>query len=204
MPRRRTPALLLAILLAILLATSACSGSDSPQPAAPAADRIAELEPATMDLARVEFCDLITPRAVRAALRGPSTASESWGNGEKPPLEDSATDVTHEFGCSWTRAGGFAARAWVFARPVTRGFADRVIRSAGDRPRCVTRPGTAFGAPSMTQVCTLPGKRSRVRHAGLFGDTWITCEIAGPAGKASPRQRADTWCARVASALDAG
>ena len=200
---RRSLVPLLAGLLASLLLFGACSGSNDPEPAAAAADRIAELEPGSMDLVRVDFCDVVPPLAVRAALRGPSTAKEGWGNGDRPPLDDSATDLTHEFGCSWTRPGGFAARAWVFARPVTAAFADRVISSARARAGCTTTRGTDFGSPSMTQTCELPRNRGRVRHAGLFGDTWLTCEIAGPRGKAQPRNRADAWCARVASALDA-
>ena len=128
-PRRRllnaASGPLVGLLFGVLL-LSGCSGSDDPDPATPAADTIADLEPGSMDVVRVDFCDLVAERAVRAALRGPSTQAESWGNGEKPPLEGASSDVTHEFGCSWTRAGGYAARAWVFARPVTAAFADRV------------------------------------------------------------------------------
>jgi hypothetical protein len=196
---------LLAFLAAAVLGTAVlagCSGSDEPAPK-PAATSIAELDTITMDLARVAFCDLVPAKAVTAALTGAGTTAEDWGNGDRPPLDDAGSDVTHEFGCSWSRSGGFAARAWVFARPVTAGFGEQVIASTSARKGCTTRRSTAFGKPGLLQTCPLPQQRGRVRHAGLFGDTWLTCEVAGPAGRAAPRQRADAWCAAVASALDA-
>lgn len=195
------------ILTAVALLTTAtllagCSGSEEKEPTAEVT-RIADLNPATMNLVRISFCDLVPPAAIRAALRGPSTQHQEWGNGDVPPIDDAESDVTHEFGCAWSRSGGFAARAWVFARPVTAGFAGELIPAARARKGCKTRRATTFGDPGMTQLCPLSAKRTRVRHAGLFGDTWLTCEIVGPRSKAAPRVRADAWCARIASALDA-
>ena len=202
-PRRRVRALL-PLLLAAAVALGGCSDGEAPA-SSPVPDRIAELDPATTTLARVAFCDLVAASAITSALGGRHTDARHWRNGEAAPVRDDAApgdDLTHEFGCSWTRAGGFAARAWVFARPVTAAFARRVIASARANRTCSTRRTAVFGRPSMMQECPLAKGRARVRHAGLFGDTWLTCEVAGPQARTRLlRQRADGWCASVAAAL---
>ncbi len=202
--RARTAAVSGAVSAALagLLLITACSGSDDPAPKA-TATAIADLDTGSMNLVRVGFCDLVPVEAVTAALTGPSTDLQEWGNGDAPPMDDAGSDVAHELGCAWARTGGYAARAWTFERPVTAAFANQVIASTRARKGCDTRRSAAFGRPGLVQVCTLPAKRTRVRHAGLFGDTWLTCEVAGPRGKAAPRARADAWCATIASTLDA-
>ena len=68
----------------------------------------------------------------------------------------------------------------MFARPVDAAFA-RTGRSRSSRQTegCRTSPGPAYGDPSVTQTCRLPDGGQRVRHAGLFGQTWLTCEVVG-------------------------
>jgi hypothetical protein len=55
----------------------------------------------------------------------------------------------------------------------------------------------------MSQSCRLPDGRQRLRHAGLFGQTWLTCELATTEPeKADLRDRSDAWCSEVANALN--
>ena len=147
--------------------------------------------------------------AVSDALGGKAEDEASWSNGEEVALPDDGPDVpegedvVHELGCAWTGASGATARAWVFARPVDPAFARTAIRSGrGDRP-CRTGSLPAFGSPGATQTCRLPDGRERVRHAGLFGQTWLTCEVVDDASKANDlRSRTDEWCVEVANALN--
>ena len=66
------------------------------------------------------------------------------------------------------------------------------------------RPGPAYGDPSLTQTCRLPDGTQRVRHAGLFGQTWLTCEVSAPAPAevAEVSDRSERWCVEVANTLN--
>jgi hypothetical protein len=190
-----------ALVVAPLLA--ACSGSDdaAPRPT-PSPTPISKLDAGTVRLARAEFCDRLPGSAVPAALGGKAQSHASWGNGD--PVPDAAGesgDVGHELGCSWTGADGAAARAWVFARPVSAAFASQIVRQAGHQAGCTTGKSPTFGNPAILQTCTAgpPNGVSRVRRAGLFGDTWLTCEVAGTSAPDLTR-RTDRWCAAVVSA----
>ena len=66
----------------------------------------------------------------------------------------------------------------MFARPVNADFARSVIASGKETKGCRTIAGPPYGKPAATQVCRLPDGKQRVRHAGLFGQTWLTCELA--------------------------
>jgi hypothetical protein len=199
-PVRHTPALL---LLGALLLVAGCGGSKSAPPP-PTPTPISHLSTSGMDLPRLEFCWLVPDRAVQAALGGEAGDHTGYGNGDRPSEAGVPDDVLHELGCTWTRSGGWAARAWVFAQPVEAPLARRVVAAAGHESGCRTPAGPAFGAPSYTQVCAEKGGAQRVRHAGLFGQTWLTCEVAGPHGADADqiRRRADAWCVSVANALD--
>lgn len=187
--------------LLLLSGLTGCSGSDqaAPEPT-PTPSSIGQLDPASMSLVRVAFCDLVPAAAVTAALGGPVASSATWGNGEAPPLDGAGSDLAHENGCSWTGAGR-VARAWVFGRPVTAAFARQVIAEDRTRPGCSTETAAGFGQPGAVQVCPVGG-RTRVRHQGLFGDTWLTCEITGAGQTTALRARSDAWCAAVANALN--
>ena len=39
----------------------------------------------------------------------------------------------------------------------------------------------------------------RVRHAGLFGQTWLACEVEGPRVE---DERAEQWCVTLVNSLD--
>ena len=197
--RRVVAALLVAPLLA------GCSGSDDPPAESTARPTpIAKLDVAAVRLARAEFCDRVPDEAIEEALVGEAEADDGWKNGDPVPGADGGSgEVGHEIGCSWTGSGGAAARAWVFARPVTADFAGLLVRQAGRQQGCTAEPTPTFGTPAVLQTCTLPDGAQRVRRAGLFADTWLTCEVSGAAAPTLAR-RTDRWCAAVVSALDAG
>ena len=177
-----------------------CSGSDRTPPAATTAPTpISRLDPSRVQVARAQFCDRVPDAAVRRALGGEPEGHAGWGNGDPVP-NGSPGDVGHEIGCAWTGADGAAARAWVFARPVAADFAGTLVAQAGKRQGCTSAAASVFGRPALLQTCTVSPGLERVRRAGLFGDTWLTCEVAG-ASATRPRARLDAWCATVVAAL---
>lgn len=181
--RRVVPALLVAALAA------GCSGTAEEPAPDPPPESVTELDPAEMALPRIDFCELVPEESVAAALDDAP---------QRSARRASDLDV-QESGCTW-RAGGTVARAWIFARPVGKRLATRTTEQAADREGCDAEVDDAFGRPSVHQVCRLGDDRVRDRRAGLFDDTWLTCELAGPAEGLAPR--ADAWCAQVADVLD--
>jgi len=185
--------------------TAGCSGSDEPSTTPTVAPTpIAKLDVGAVSLARAEFCDRVPRSAVRRALGGDAESDDSWGNGDPVATDEGSGDVGHEIGCAWTGAGGAAARAWVFARPVDAALAHDLARTAGHREGCIAEATSVFGSPAVLQRCTLAGGVVRERRAGLFGDAWLTCEITTP-GTVGARERGtrlDAWCAQVVAALD--
>ena len=147
-------------------------------------------------------------KAVTDALGGEADSEAAYGNGDEESIAGVGTDVVHELGCSWMRNGA-TARAWVFARPVSPAFA-RTVVATGERAKgCRSVTGPSYGEPTSLQVCTLPDGTSRVRYAGLFGQTWLTCELAASASASTSateapqlRSRTDQWCVEVVNALD--
>ena len=194
-----------ALLALALLVAGGCSSGDPEPSGAPSPTPIADLDTASVELPRIAFCSLVPEADVAAALGGPARDGTSWGNGDELDLVSpgaaagagSATEVVQEVGCAWTR-GEVTARAWVFARPVTPALARGVVRQAGRERGCRTPQGPGFGSPSLLQVCEADGQR-RVRHAGLFGQTWLTCELAGPE---VGDERAEQWCVTLVNSLD--
>jgi hypothetical protein len=182
----------------------ACSGSPrTPAPTTAAPTPIAKLDLSRIRVARAHFCDRVPDAAVRAALGGKAQADDSWGNGDPVPDGGGSGAVGHEIGCGWSGAGGTAARAWVFARPIAADFAGSLVAKAGKQQGCTGAAAPVFGSPALLQTCTGTDGVERVRRAGLFGDAWLTCEVAGSAGT-HPRARLDPWCAAVVAALDVG
>ncbi|HET9499282.1 MAG TPA: hypothetical protein VFO98_03385 [Marmoricola sp.] len=202
-PSRRSPvAIAVAVLVGVLAAGCSDDAPAKPEPSRPTP--IGKLDTAAVVIPRIAFCDLVPDDAVQDALGGAAAESQEWGTGEPAArVVGGRHDATHEFGCSWSGTGGTTASAWVFARPVTAAFAQQVVRQASSAQGCTTPPAGAFGAPTELQVCTLPGATERVRRAGLFGDTWLTCQVTAPAGAtAALRERADAWCVQLTHALD--
>lgn len=206
------PVAAVAVAVASALAVTVlagCGGDDAPTTVpSSVATPISELRTDDLSLVRVEFCDLVDRAAVRRALAGAARSATSWGNGDPVP-GGSPGDIGHEVGCAWKGSGGRTARAWVFARPVSESFATSLVASTADQARCRVVDGPRFGSPTVSQVCSLtqpgvPGGITRVRYAGLFGDTWLTCEVTGPrAERSQVKVRSAAWCVSIATTLDA-
>jgi hypothetical protein len=193
----RTASLVLLCLLA-----AGCSDGDGPSAdPSPPPTSIAQLRSSSMQVVRVAFCDLVPKKAVRAALGAAPVRARSWRNGDR--VRDAGGDIGQEFGCAWSGPRARVARAWVFARPVTPAYARTLVRSAAHHRGCRTGTGSGFGKPSVVQTCVRAGRTRRIRHAGLFGSTWLSCEISGYGDRAALRKRADAWCVSVANALNA-
>ncbi len=190
--------------LAAALLLTGCSEEKASAPE-PSPTPLASLNTTAMEIPRIEFCQLIPDSAVRDALGGKPDADSSYGNGDEVDVAGEGEEVVHEIGCSWSTDDGAAVRAWIFARPVDAGFARKAIGSSRRTEGCRVGDGPSYGDPSVTQTCRLPDGTQRVRHAGLFGQTWLTCEVADRGGDVGAiRERADRWCVEVVSALDTG
>jgi hypothetical protein len=205
-PSSRAPRSLLRAVAAVLasgLLLSACSEDEESAPPEAAPTPIASLNTVAMQVPRIEFCALVPKDAVSDALGGEAESDAAYGNGDEEELPGVGEDVVHEIGCSWTGKDGSAARAWMFARPISADFARTVVASAKRTKACRLVPGPAYGKPAMTQLCDLPDGTRRVRHAGLFGQTWLTCEVSsGELEAAELRARTDRWCVDVANSLN--
>lgn len=197
---RRWSVLVAALLAPVLLSGLAACSSDDPKarPSATATP-LGKLKASSLRLARAEFCDRIPKTAVRRALGADPSTDASWGNGDPVDGAGGTGDVGHEIGCSWSVANGPTVRAWVFARPVSPAFAAQLVRQAGRGVvGCTVSQTTIFGTPSVLQSCTTPRGIHDMRRAGLFGDTWVTCELSNASNM---RPRLDAWCAQVVAAL---
>jgi hypothetical protein len=192
----------LAALAAVLgLVATGCGGTATPPTATAPPTPLAQLNGTALDIPRIDFCSLLPPVAIRQALGTNGWARDDWGNGDRTDVAGT-TDVVAEHGCRWRADAGTAqASAWVFAGPVDRTTARGVIRQARTATACHLVAGPTYGDPSLTQVCEVPGS-ARVRHAGLFGDSWLTCEVLDAEPVAAVRARADAWCVEVANALN--
>jgi hypothetical protein len=200
----RRPLQGLGLLVTALLVATGCSKDEATAPA-PTPTPLASLDTASMQVPRIEFCKLVPDSAVKDALDGKPDSAASYSNGDEVQVPDVGKEVVHETGCSWSTDAGAVARAWVFARPVDAAFARTAVASSRKTPGCRVARGPSYGDPSMTQTCRQPGGSTRVRHAGLFGQTWLTCEVTDPAGGVpAVRPRADSWCVEVLNALNTG
>lgn len=200
--RRASQPVLTAIvtaLVTLLVLTGCTSGTkSSPPPAAPTP--MSGLNTASMHLPRIRFCSLVPGSAVKDALGAKPDGHASYGNGDRQDLPGVGRQVLQELGCAWTTDAGAAARAWVFAQPVDAAGARTVVLDSKRQVGCTPEQGPQFGDPALFQVCRAPGGAQRVRHAGLFGQTWLTCEVTGTGSDV--RQRAEQWCVQVVNALD--
>jgi hypothetical protein len=203
-PRARLPRAFVVLTVLLALALSGCGKSETPK-ATPSAKPtpIGQLNTSAMTLARVDFCALLPDDAVRKALGGGLGDQVSWRNGDRALIDTDTSDVAHEYGCAWTR-GKFAAAAWIYARPIKTEFAQAVLDKTKNRKDCTADAGPDFGAPHQQQSCLLPDGTQRVRLAGLFKDTYLTCQVQGPREDDEKvlADRADDWCVQVANATN--
>ncbi len=202
--RRGRPAVVMAGLLASVLLLGGCSDDEERAAPEPEPTPIDRLNTTAMQIPRIQFCPRIDPGAIADALGGEPDDDRSWGNGDEAPvLGGGRSDVVQELGCEWTTEDGARAGAWVFARPVTPRLANRVVRDAAGQERCRTAGNAGFGEPSYRQVCRF-GDAQRARRAGLFGQTWLTCELAVPSSTPAREldERTDAWCVEVVNGLN--
>ena len=152
---------------------------------------------------RGAFCAGVDERQVSAAVGSAATDATSWQNGDPVDVGNGAQDLGHEFGCRWTGADGTVAQAWVFAPPVGADQARQLVRSAAKGPGCQIGSGPAFGSPTLALTCTKDGV-VQASYRGLFGDAWLVCEVARPAGATwDAVDRAGRWCVGVLRAAQA-
>ncbi len=184
------------------MALAGCAQGKKAAAPEPSPTPIARLDTAAVEVPRIEFCPLVPKSAVTEALGAQAGSEAAYGNGDEEELSGVGTDVVHEIGCSWTTEG-VTARAWLFARPVDPAFARKVVAQSGKSKGCRTVAGSAYGDPSLIQRCTLPTGENRVRYAGLFGQSWLSCELESSGTEpAVHRSRTDQWCVQVANALN--
>lgn len=198
----RRPAAAAFAFAATALVLAGCSEEKQAAPTAPSPTPVASLSTSALQIPRLEFCQLVPGKSVTEALGGKADSEAAYGNGDEEAIAGVGTDVVHELGCSWT-GNDATARAWVFARPVSPSFAQTVVATGAKTKGCRPVTGPSYGEPSALQVCTFPDGVTRVRYSGLFGQTWLTCELAASATDASQlRSRTDQWCVEVANALN--
>ncbi|CAN5232634.1 hypothetical protein BH09ACT12_BH09ACT12_04720 [soil metagenome] len=201
---------LVAAVVAVLLVTLGGSDDDSP-PAPPAGSGdttaapplstpLADVDTSTLTVQRAGFCDLLAPESIEAVLGGAPKDVRTYGNGESTVITSDITDIAHEYGCRWKR-GSTAARAWVFAPPVTPDDATRLVTAARRSDGCDVRRGAAaFGSPSVARTCPV-GKGFEASYRGLFGDAWLACSFTAPGDdRRKALDLAGAWCAAVAQA----
>lgn len=137
--------------------------------ATPLAEPLTAVDTTTLTVQRAPFCDRMATADLATALGGPVQHAASYQPGGRAAAGGHG-DVGDEYGCSW-RSGHRTAQAWVFAPPVTPGWARQL---AGTTPAgCHAVPDLTYGAPSTALRC---GRT--IRLAGLFGDAWLTCTLA--------------------------
>lgn len=192
---------MLTVLLASLLVLAGCGQQPTPK-AAPKPTPLAELPVAGVEIPRIEFCSLVHPRTISTALGLPATklprgvAETSYGNGDQLDLGPAGDQRVQELGCTWT-LGTESVAAWIFARPVEEPFAQTILASAREQRRCTLTEG-GFGKPGFGQQCPQANGLTRIRHAGLFGQTWLTCQVTGSDQVA---ERAELWCSSLVNEL---
>jgi hypothetical protein len=191
--------------LMITLSAAGCSGSGDSGPEPTTAPSVAldegtplaDVDTTSLVVARAPFCDAVDPAAVTRALGEEPAEGSAYRSGQRIKLSDDVADVVHEFGCRWT-AGDGVAEAWVFVPPVTRERAADLVRTG-----CRGVQDPAFGEPST--VCrTQADGVATYTFRGLFGDAWLTCRLVVGAGQQETLDRADRWCAAVATGAAAG
>jgi hypothetical protein len=168
---------------------------------------LASLDLSALPIPRGSFCAVLEQDDVEAALGGPVSRTAHYDSGDRARLAAGVTDIAHEYNCGYVSASGTQARAWVFAEPVTTEVALGLAREAAGREGCApVADGPRFGTPSVGTRCrTGRPVASVVTLSGLFGDTWLSCQLSTPraSGAAGTVRRAEQWCVRVATSLSA-
>lgn len=213
------------VTVAVLVAGCTADPQDAgqaPSPATSGAAGAAHLDLSDLPIPRGDACDLLAQEDLEQALGSPVTTTGHYGNGEEFEVAPGRLDISHEHGCVFEAADGTTARTWIFARPVTRSEARALVRQAHRGRDCAFPESIRFGTPALTSVCEVTGPAGgaatvRARLEGLFGGTWMGCEVSEPlldgatapsaAGTPPPRadvvQRAEQWCTEVVTTIAA-
>jgi hypothetical protein len=181
---------------------------------APSASPVTGAEPVELDVSRLPiprapFCGDLDAAEVGRVLDGDIEDASAYGTGDTVRVAPGVRDVVHEYGCRF-RGPDAEARVWVFAAPVTRAEARRLVREARAVDGCrEIRTGTAYGRPGVTRLCRGEGsgtgdeKEVEVGARGLFGDAWLSCQVTAADQAAAVTRRAERWCVHVATELAA-
>lgn len=177
------------------------ASAPEPVPSKSASPTVSRADLSALPVPRESVCAAVPEPAVQSALDGPVVSTAHYDNGEQLELPTGEQDVSHEFGCVWTGSDGVEARLWVFARPVSQAEARGLAGSARRGRGCRVDDRVGFGDPGVTSVCPQPSQddepRSRARLEGLFGQTWVGCEVSASAartGREALEQGAVTFC----------
>jgi len=163
-----------------------------------------DVDTTALAVPRAPFCELVDPAAVTVALGEEAADASTYRSGQRAKITTDVTDVVHEFGCSWN-AGDSVAEAWVFAPPVTRERANRLVTLTRERAGCSEAAGAAaYGDPTVATSCRAD-TGIEVTYRGLFGDAWLACALTSPGGQQEELlDGAGRWCAAVATAAAGG
>ena len=199
---------------AVLVLTAGCTSAEQPGArgsSGPTPD-VRSLDLSDLPIARAPFCDLVDPGGVRQALEAPVASSRSYEPGDTAEMVPGYTDVSDEYSCTFATANDSQARVWVFAAPVTKAKARGLARAAARTKGCQVPPSIRFGTPTITTLCEQPGDpvRTAATMSGLFGDTWLSCQVSRPHDGVSTRgnpwevlAQARQWCVDVVTTLGA-
>lgn len=195
---RRACALALLVTALVTALTACTSGGDDPKAdPTPTITSLSDLASEDPTIVRGEFCPRVAPGAIEEALGAEPSDSTSWRNGDRARVADGVRDVVHEYGCAWTTSDG-AARAWVFAPPVTTVRARELGRVATRAKGCrALSDAEPFGTSSVATTCGKADDAVTTYH-GLFGDAWLSCSLGG-----EDAERTGRWCVSVAQAAAA-
>ncbi len=208
------------VATSVLLAgcTSAPEEPDQTTGVAPSgAPGAAHLDLSGLPIPRSDVCALLAEDDLEQALGAPVAQTGHYGNGEELEVAPGRVDISHEYGCVFEAGDGTTARTWIYARPVMRPEARTLVRRARHGRDCAFPESIRFGTPGLTSVCEVASRAAdgplvRARLEGLFGSTWMGCEVAEPLERPSgssptPRadvvQRAEQWCTEVVTAIAA-
>ena len=179
--------------------SSTPSGSGATTVATDAGTPLDDVDTTALAVPRAPFCDLVDPAAVTVALGEEARDASTYRSGQRAKITSDVTDVVHEFGCSWT-ASDSVADAWVFAPPVTRERAKRLVALSREQAECSEVAGAAaYGDPTIATSCR-GDSGIEVSYRGLFGDAWLACALTTSGSQQEELvDRAGRWCAAVAT-----
>jgi hypothetical protein len=184
-----------ALAASVALLTACTEDAASPEPPAPATSTsLAAYDTDGLVLSPTGPCARVTAAQVGDALGAAVESSRTWAPGQRLP---GTPEVADEYGCRHT-AGDVTASAWVFAAPVDRRAARRLVAETTTGACRADRDAPSFGEPGVAYSCDGSGTvRTGVR--GLVDRTWVTCEIRGT----DDRERVGRWCVSVLESLSA-